>query len=162
MDKNRTWHRDDATGQYVHDATVTVNAPVDTCFQYWATLVNLPRIMRYITEVRITSPNTSHWEATMLGQHVTWEARTVISHPNEAIAWESYQGLKNAGSVRFIPLEQGCQVVVHLMYDPPYGVLGDIAAVNGLNDRFHDDLVEDLTNFKKAVETDTLGGMRAA
>lgn len=160
--KHEMWHRDDTTGQYVHEASIVVNAPAETCYQIWSQLDNLPRIMRYVKDVRITGPKTSHWEATVMGQHLHWDAVTTVDLVNDTIAWESTEGLKNAGSVRFASTPEGCRLVVHILYDPPYGVLGDLVATARVNDAFQRDLLEDLQRFKTAVESGQTGTYRKA
>jgi uncharacterized membrane protein len=159
--EQKTWHRDDPTGQYVHEASISVNAPADTCYQIWAQLENLPQIMRYVTNVVKTGPNTSHWEAKLIGQHLEWDAVTTVN-VNDTLAWESTSGLKNSGSVRFVPMAEGCRIVVHIMYDPPYGVLGDLVAAARVNDEFHRDLMEDLQHYKTAVESGEMDRYRRA
>jgi uncharacterized membrane protein len=151
--EQKTWHRDETTGQYVHEVAVMVNAPAETCYAIWAQFENLPRIMRHIRHVEMTGPTTTHWEARIMGQHLEWDAVTTVNRPNETIAWDSTSGTKNSGSVRFVPSAEGCRIILHLMYDPPYGVLGDLAAVVSVNDEFHRDLVEDLHRFKETVES---------
>lgn len=159
--EQKMWRRDDTTGQYVHEAAITVNASADTCYTIWSQLDNLPMIMRYVKNVAVTGPNTSHWDATIIGQHLEWDAVTTVSM-NDTLAWESTSGLKNSGSVRFVPMAEGCRIVVHLMYDPPYGALGDLVATTRLNDEFHRELMEDLQHFKSAVESGQMERYRRA
>lgn len=146
------WYKDQSTGQYVHDISVTVDAPVEVCFQYWANLESFPSIMTYVTEVTRTDGNTWHWAANIGGYQAEWDAVTTVFRPGEEIAWESTRGLRNTGSVLFTPMGLGCQVTVHLMYDPPFGFVGDLIAERRLNDEFHRDLRQDLMNFKNTVE----------
>jgi len=147
------WRRDEETGQYVHDVSVWVKAPVETCFRYWSRFEHFPTIMRHITNVEKTGPDTWHWEARIAGQHVEWDAIMPEYRENEIIVWRSTSGMKNSGTVTFAPDADGCRIAVHLIYDPPYGFIGDIAAQMGINDNFHQDLVEDLHHFKEAVES---------
>jgi len=156
------WHKDEASGQYVQDASVTIDAPCDVCFSAWSNFEFFPRIMRHIDKVENTSATTSHWEATIGGQHHKWEAETVDFVANEVISWRSTHGLRNSGEVRFTPQGSSCRIAVHLLYDPPYGVIGDLVAERQLNDKFHQSLVEDLRKFKEAVESGQIEHFRRA
>jgi uncharacterized membrane protein len=156
------WSRDEDTGQYVHHVSVWINASVETCFSYWSQFEQFPRIMRHITRVEKTGPDAWHWEAKIDGQQAEWDAVMPELRQNEIISWRSVEGLKNSGSVTFTPTEKGCRITVHLMYDPPYGIIGDLVAQMKVNDTFHRDLVEDLHNFKEAVETGKIERYRPA
>jgi len=164
MADNTTWHRDEETGQYVFDTFVVVNAPVEKCFAAWENFEMFPSLFSYITEVRRTGDNNWHWAATIGGQHADWDAGMTDFHRNDIIAWESTDGLRNSGSVTFSPEDDGrrCRISVHLMYDPPYGVIGDLVAQYRFNDEFYNDLVRDLLNFKENVESGRTDYYRAA
>lgn len=153
MSDQHAWYHDESTGQYVHDVSVWINAPVDRCFSFWSQFEKFPNVMRHITEVKKTGTDQWHWKAKIDGQHVEWDAVMSEFRDNSIISWRSTSGVKNSGTVNFIPERGGCRLSVHLMYDPPYGIIGDLAARVAVNQRFHDDLVEDLTNFKNAVES---------
>ena len=56
----------------------------------------------------------------------------------------------------------GTRIEVHLMYDPPYGFIGDIIAERRINDDFQTDLQRDLDNFKMAVESGQMERYRRA
>lgn len=152
-EQQHEWSRDEGTGQYVHHVSVWVNTPVDTCFALWSQFEQFPQIMRHIKSVEKTGTDSWHWKAQIDGQHAEWDAVMPEFRQNEIISWRSVEGLKNSGSVLFTPESGGCRITVHLMYDPPYGIIGDLVAQASVNDRFHQDLVEDLNNFKEAVES---------
>ena len=152
-EQHHEWSRDESTGQYVHNVSVRVNAPVETCFTYWSQFEQFPQIMRHVTNVEKTGPDKWHWEAKIDGQHAEWDAVMPEFRENDIISWRSVEGLKNSGTVTFTPEAGGCRITVHIMYDPPYGIVGDLVAQASTNDRFHKDLVEDLNNFKEAVES---------
>jgi uncharacterized membrane protein len=153
MADKHQWSRDESTGQYVQDVSVWVNAPVETCFGYWSQFEMFPKIMHYIESVEKTGTNTWHWRAKIGGQRVEWDATMPDYRQNDIISWRSTDGLKNSGAVNFIPQNNGTRIEVHLMYDPPYGIVGDIAAQATMNDQLHNELVEDLNRFKTAVES---------
>ena len=82
--------------------------------------------------------------------------------PNEVISWVSISGVKNSGSIYFSSEGRGTRVAVHLMYDPPYGFIGDLIAERRINDEFQRDLQHDLDNFKHSVESGTAEDYRRA
>lgn len=149
--EGRCYH-DAQSGEFVHEATVTVHAPVEVCYQVWSDLERLPEIMRYLESVKRTGENTQRWEAEVAGRTETWVAETTAMTPNEIIAWRSTSGLENCGAVRFAPEGEGCRISVELRYNPPYGALGDILAETLVSARFQRDLEADLDRFKVNIE----------
>jgi uncharacterized membrane protein len=63
---------------------------------------------------------------------LAWEAQMHNDIENELIAWRSLPGadVDSAGSVRFkdAPGSRGTEVLVHLQYNPPTGLLGATVA----------------------------------
>lgn len=162
MSENASWHRDEATGMFVFDAHVIVNAPVDVCFSAWSNFSAFPKLLRHIDTVQQLGEDHWHWEATIGGTHAQWDARTSEFRENAVISWEAYSGVKNSGSVYFSPEGRGCRVAVELKYDPPYGIIGDIVAQRRFNDQFAQELQEDLHNFKVATESGRTDNFRRA
>ena len=162
MAEQHEWYRDEESGQFVHDVSVVVNVPVEICFRHWSNFELFPKIMRHVKKVEKTGPDTWHWEAQIDGLHEEWDAVMPEFIENQVISWRSTRGLKNSGTVTFIPMGQTCRIAVHLMYDPPYGVIGDLVAQMNVNERFHNDLVEDLNNFKTAIESGRMDQFRPA
>jgi uncharacterized membrane protein len=162
MTEGKQWFRDEQTGQFVHDASVWVQAPVDVCFSYWANFAQFPQLMSHIQRVEQIDEGRWHWVAKISGMTQEWDAVVSEFRRPELLAWHSTSGLKNSGTVSFTPENSGCRVRVHLMYDPPLGVIGDMLAMAGMNDAFHRDLQNDLTEFKGRVERDEAQQMRPA
>lgn len=162
MAEQHEWYRDEQTGQYVHDVSVFIDVPVEKCFDYWSNFENFPRIMRHVKHVVNTGEGTWHWEAQIDGQHAEWDAVMPDFQMNRMISWRSTNGLKNSGTVTFTPENTGCRIAVHLMYDPPYGLIGDLVAQLTVNETFHKDLQQDLLSFKRAVETGEVERFRPA
>ncbi|MHB9025150.1 MAG: SRPBCC family protein [Armatimonadota bacterium] len=156
MATNQGWYKDENTGQYVQEASVLVNAAPSVCYERWTRLDDFPRLLRHIQQVTPSGGQTWHWEANIAGQHVEWDA-TAAWVPNESVSWSSTSGLRNSGTVTFVPEGNATRVLVRMMYDPPYGPIGDMVAERGRNDRVHQDLVEDLINFKNSVESGMSG-----
>lgn len=162
MADTHNWYRDDATGQYVHNVSVLVDAPVETCFHYWSQFENFPCIMRHVTRVTKTGENSWHWEAEIAGLHEAWDAEMPEYAVNRKISWRATGGVKNAGVITFMPENGKCRITVHLTYDPPFGVVGDLVAQARVNQIFHADLEEDLRNFKAAMESGQVERFRPA
>jgi uncharacterized membrane protein len=138
------------------EKSVTINRPAEELYRFWRNFENLPRIMSYLQEVRVTGPNRSHWVAKgPLGTSPEWDAEVITERPNELIGWRSLPGseVDTAGSVHFTPAPggRGTEVRVSLKYDPPGGKLG--AAFAKLFRRSPAaEVQEDLRRFKEMME----------
>jgi uncharacterized membrane protein len=142
------------------ESSVTIHRPVEEVYAVWRNFENLPRIMSHLDSVKVLDNNRSHWVAKApAGAHVEWDAEIVNEVRNEVIGWRSLANaeIANAGSVRFIPKEDGqsTQVKVSLEYVPPAGKLGQIVAML-MGEEPKIQLRDDLRNFKKAMESGEL------
>jgi uncharacterized membrane protein len=113
--------------------SLIVNRAPEELYQYWHDFENLPRIMRHLESVRVTSERRSHWVAKApAGTSVEWDAEITEDRPNELISWRSLEGsdVDNSGSVRFEPApgNRGTIVRVEINYTPPMGALGSLVA----------------------------------
>jgi hypothetical protein len=55
--------------------TITVNKSPEEVYAFWHDFENLPRFMRHLESVRVTSPGRSHWTAKApAGKTVEWDA----------------------------------------------------------------------------------------
>lgn len=155
------WYKDEETDQYVHIASVHVDASVEQCFRDWWAYNIFPQFMTHITQSGKDAPHAGHWEAEVAGRHVSWDAVSEMV-PNESISWHSTHGLRNSGVIRFAEEDHGSLIIVKLMYDPPFGIIGDLVASRRVNDQIHAQLVEDLHRFKEAVESGLADDLRHA
>src|SRR5262249_14498429 len=124
-------------------------------FQFWRNLENLPRVMKHLASVTAYGPRESHWVAEgPSGMRVEWDAEINNEIENELIAWRSLPGAEvdSAGSVRFKNAPgEGTDVLVHLHYNPPAGLVG--AAVATLFGRdAQTEIEQDLLRLKRALE----------
>lgn len=111
--------------------SIRIDRTVDVVYGFWRDLENLPRFMAHLESVEVTGGGRSHWRARApAGGVVEWDAELTSERPNELLAWRSVPGaeIENGGSVRFIPVSTGTEVVVTLRYDPPGGLLGATVA----------------------------------
>ncbi len=112
---------------------VTVNRPAHELYAFWRDFENLPVFMRHLESVTNLDGGRSHWVTRGPGgAKVEWDAELVADVPGEMIAWQSLPGadVRNAGTVRFIPVPagRGTEVHVELDYSPPAGSLGAVVA----------------------------------
>jgi uncharacterized membrane protein len=136
--------------------SITVLKEPAELFAFWRNFRNLPRVMRHLQSVEVTSDNHSHCVASApFGKTVEWDAEIYTERENELIGWRSLAGsqVDTAGSVQFrkAPGDRGTEVTVTLKYDPPAGKLG--AAIAALFGESADHQVkEDLRRFKQIME----------
>lgn len=139
------------------EKSVIVNRDRADLYHFWRNFRNLPQIMDHLQEVRVLSPERSHWVAKApVGTKVEWDAEVTHDLENELIAWRSLEGatVANAGSVRFLHFaDHVTEVRVSLEYAPPGGRLGAfIATLFGENPE--QQIAEDLVRFKHMMERD--------
>jgi uncharacterized membrane protein len=89
--------------------------------------------MKHLVSVDVLSETRSHWVARgPAGRRLEWDAEIHNDVENGLIAWRSLRGsdVDSAGSVHFkdAPGGRGTEVVVHLQYNPPAGMVGATVA----------------------------------
>lgn len=136
----------------VHERSIVVRAPVHDIFQMWRSFENFPMFMSHVKEVRMLDETTSHWKGSIAGINEEWDAKTTKMEEDKVIAWESTSGFENRGEVRFDDVPEGTKVTVHIEYEPPAGLLGDIAEAVYVGGEFDEDLDQDLERFKVTAE----------
>lgn len=111
---------------------VTIYKPRKEVYAFWREWQNLPRFARHLKSVAELSGGRTRWTAEGPQGDVTWEAETTEDVANERIAWRSVgdPDVPNHGLVTFqdAPMDRGTEVVAHLAYDIPYGIIGELAA----------------------------------
>jgi uncharacterized membrane protein len=137
--------------------TILINRAPDELYQCWRDFRNLPRFMKNLEAVEVTTDTRSRWTAKgPAGKKFHWNAEIVEDTPRECIAWRSLEGgdVANSGSVRFqgAPGGRGTLVSVEMRYSPPAGSIG--ATIAKLFGRAPEQEVEeDLRRFKQMMET---------
>ena len=133
------------------NASVVVNAPAHQVFQLWSHFNDFPKFMSHVKEVTYYDDARSHWVVDVVGTH-EWDAINEGWIPNKQIGWRSTDGMENAGRVTFEELGTNqTRLNVHIVYNPPAGVLGDLVAALGANSHFEKKLQDDLNNFAQMV-----------
>lgn len=139
------------------EGSITISRSPEDIYAIWRKFDNLPRIMKHLKSVDETNEMESHWVANAPGgMTVEWDAEVYMEKVGSLISWRSIEGseIENAGSVRFDPTSngEGTKLTVMLKYHPPMGPIGAaIATLFGKEPK--QQIVHDLKNFKKAVET---------
>lgn len=136
--------------------TITIKAPADVVFGFFAYYQNFPRFMSNVREVRAGETGRSHWVvAGPMGVNLSWDADLTDYVPNEVIAWRSVEGasVENAGIIRFREEPDGAtRVDIKLSYNPPAGAVGHVLArLFGADPKSEMDA--DLARVKTTLET---------
>ena len=139
------------------EKVLTINRSPQEVYNFWRNLENLPRFMRHLESVQITGARTSHWKARgPAGISVEWDAEMVEDIPGQRISWHSLGNadIPNEGTVEFqeAPGGRGTEVRVSIIYHPPGGAAGKIAAkvAHAINAQ---QIEEDLKRLKQILET---------
>jgi uncharacterized membrane protein len=109
--------------------TVTIWAPIEEVFSYWADFERYPTFMEHVLDVKMIDDRRTHWKIRgPLGTPIEWDADITSIVPNERIAWRSVEGslIENAGVIRFEPAQDGLatRLDVRLSYNPIAGYVG--------------------------------------
>src|SRR3954470_13856388 len=81
-----------------------INRPVEEVYSFWRNFENLPKFMRHLKSVKVTSAKESTWQARApIAGSITWDAEIVDEQENAFIVWRSKEGamVPNNGSVIF-------------------------------------------------------------
>jgi uncharacterized membrane protein len=145
------------TSEPLHaENSVTINRPAEDLYHFWRSFEQLPRFMKHLDSVRVSSDRLSHWVAHgPAGTRIEWDAEITVDRPNELIAWRSLEGAEvpNSGTVRFEPAagRRGTVVRVALDYRRPAGALG-IAVAQLFGEAPQQQIEGDLRRFKNIME----------
>jgi uncharacterized membrane protein len=130
--------------------SVDVAVPVRTAYNQWTQFEEFPRFMDGVEEIRQTDDTHLHWFAEFGGKREEWDAEVTEQHPDERVAWAARGGKGNAGVVTFHRLdEDSTRVTVQMDWDPE-GVLENVGATLGFDDR---QVSKDLERFKEMIES---------
>ncbi len=142
-----------------HHASVSVHAPVHQVYSMFTHFNDFPKFMSFIKEVTYYDDQKSHWVADVVGQH-QWDAVNENWIEDRQIGWRSTDGLSNSGLVTFQSAgKDRTQVNVSISYDPPVGILGDVAESLGVGGSFERRLQQDLDHFAQMVEQAPAGAL---
>ena len=96
-----------------HSVVVDVEVPVETSWQLWSDLEQMPRWMKWIDSVHVLpeDPDISEWKLASRGLEFTWRSRITNLVNNQIIQWEAIDGLPNRGAIRFYDHKNGTSTV---------------------------------------------------
>ena len=138
------------------ETSVTINRPAEDLYRFWRNFEQLPRFMKHLDSVSVSSDRRSHWVAHgPANARIEWDAEITEQQPNKLIAWRSLDGgdVDNSGTVRFGPAAGGRGTVVRVVIDyrPPAGVLG-LAVAKLFGEAPQQQIEGDLRRFKNLME----------
>lgn len=136
--------------------TITIRAPLQRVFDYWANFANFPSFMENIADVQDLGNGRSRWVVRgPFGISLEWNAVLTKLESGRMIAWQSEVGaaIQCAGVVTFIANgDDSTTVQIRLSYNPPAGALGHaLATVLGVSPKQKMDT--DLVRVKTFLET---------
>lgn len=132
------------------EKSIDVNVPLQTAYNQWTQFEEFPRFMEGIETVQQLDDKHLHWRAEIAGKTEEWDAEIIEQVPDQRIMWRSTSGVKNAGTVSFIPVSPDTtRVKVEMVYEPE-GFIENVGEMLGVDDR----RVEgDLERFKQYIES---------
>lgn len=112
---------------------VTINATRQQLYDRFRDFSQLPSFMENVDSITVTDPTHSHWVVKAPGgMTVEWDAIITVDRPGELISWKAAPGasIDNHGTVEFrdAPLHRGTEVHLTVIYRPPGGAIGRLAA----------------------------------
>jgi uncharacterized membrane protein len=132
------------------EKSIEVNVPVETAYNQWTQFEEFPNFMEGVQEVQQIDESLLYWAADIGGTRKEWYARITRQVPDQIIAWESEEGVMNAGVVTFRPSPQNTTEIQLQMEYEPESFKENVGDVLGVVSR----RVEgDLRRFKEYIET---------
>jgi hypothetical protein len=132
----------------VHD--IVVDVPIRTAYNQWTQFEEFPNFMPGVQKVTQKGDDLVHFEISVAGHSVEYDARILEQVPDQRIAWESVAGDETGGVVTFqqiTPVQT--KVALILRYAPKDAAekLGDALGVVSMQAK------TGLNNFKEYVES---------
>jgi uncharacterized membrane protein len=128
---------------------IDVDVPVRVAYDQWTQFESFPQFMEAVDRVEQVDDTTLNWTATIAGITKHWRARIVEQRPDEVVSWESTEGARNDGAVRFESLGPN-RTRIELTIDvDPDGLVETAGAALGIVER---QVKGDLERFRDYVE----------
>lgn len=131
------------------EKTVDVSVPRSTAYNQWTQFEEFPRFMEGIESVEQMDDRRLHWTGNVAGQRKEWDAEITEQVPDTIVAWKSYGGVYNGGTVRFEPGDGGATRVHLVMEYEPENLAETIGDKLGFVSR---QVEADLERFKEFIE----------
>lgn len=129
--------------------SIDVNVPLSQAYNQWTQFEDFPQFMSGVDAVRQLDDATVHFQTSIGGVKRDYDARITCQTPDRQVSWESLDGPRNAGTVRFTELgPTETKVDVELVWEPG-SATEKIGSAVGLDSR---QVGADLKRFKKFIE----------
>ena len=128
---------------------IDVDVPVRVAYDQWTQFESFPRFMEAVDRVDQLDDTTLSWSATIAGRTKQWRARIVEQRPDEIVAWESTEGARNDGAVRFESVSPNRTRIDLTLDVDPDGMVETAGAALGIVER---QVKGDLERFRDFVE----------
>jgi uncharacterized membrane protein len=105
------------------EATVTIECPVESVYEFYRDFRNLPHFLGDVMQVELTGPGTTQGP---LGIQAHWTIKVIEDRRNELIRYETVETprLRSSWEVFFSPGIQAGQTEVRKIVKSPLGRLG--------------------------------------
>lgn len=129
--------------------SIDVNVPLSQAYNQWTEFEDFPQFMTGVDAVQQLDDTTVHFQTSIGGVKREYDARITSQDPDRQVSWESLDGPRNAGTVRFTELGPAeTRVDVELSWEPG-SAKEKIGAAVGLDSR---QVGADLERFKTFIE----------
>ena len=110
---------------------VTIQKSPAEIYETWKQPKTLGRLMGHFARIDAASDRVARWTIEdPLGRTHSWEVELVEDVPNQRLRWQSREGsqLMKRGTLdlRVAPGDRGTEVRLHLHFERPAGLLGDV------------------------------------
>ncbi|HEU0090415.1 MAG TPA: SRPBCC family protein [Pseudonocardiaceae bacterium] len=130
--------------------SVDVAVPVSIAYNQWTQFESFPHFMQGVERVDQITDTKTHWHTSIGGVRREFEAEITEQHPDQRIAWQTVDGVHQAGVVTFHRLDDNTTRVTLQMHYQPEGFAETVGDLFGAIERR---IQGDLENFKKFIET---------
>ena len=131
------------------ERVIEVNAPLRAVYNQWTQFEEFPRFMSGVKQVRQIDDTHVHWHAEVWGKDKEWNAEITEQEPDKRISWKSVSGARNAGTIRFVPVDADrTQIRLAMAFDTEGMAENIVAAIGGLKARVE----TTLRQFKHFIE----------
>ena len=129
--------------------SIEVDVPVRTAYDQWTQFEDFPSFMDSVESIRQLDDKRLHWQASVFGKTIEWDAEITEQVPDKRIAWRSTTGTPNSGQVSFKSLSPTrTRIVLEMSYTPT----DTIEAVGDALGAVRAEATANLKKFKQVIE----------
>lgn len=101
------------------EESIEVEVPVRAAYDQWTQFEEFPQFMEGVEQVAQLDATHLHWKAEIAGVTREWDAEITEQTPDQRVAWQSLDGIDNAGVVTFHRFGEGqTRVMLQLDVEP--------------------------------------------